>query len=129
MGEQLDRLCVYYMAIGVPYEEFWYGNYCSLKYYEEVYLQKRKVANEEMWMQGMYFYHAIATALSNAFRGKGQSPQKYVEKPFEFFGKTEDEQKAEEERIRQHVIDNLNAFKKAWDDKNGRISKDSTTSD
>lgn len=129
MGEQLDKLCVYYMAIGVPYDVFWYGDYCSLKYYERVYLQKRKVANEEMWMQGMYDFIAHQTTLGNAFRGKGQSAQKYLEKPLEFFGKTEEEQKAEEERLKQRIIDNLNAFKKAWDLKNGRISKDSTTSD
>ena len=54
MEEQLDQLCIYYMSLGVPYDEFWYGDYCALKYYEEAYLKKRKIHNEEFWMQGMY---------------------------------------------------------------------------
>lgn len=122
LEEQLDELCLYYMSIGVPYDEFWYGDYCSLKYYEETYLRQRKIRNEEMWMNGMYSYHGVAISLANAFRGKGQKAEEYMKEPIQFFPKSEKEKKAEEERIRQRVIDNLNALKEAWD---GRCSKNS----
>lgn len=118
-------MCLYYMSIGVPYDEFWYGDYCSLKYYEETYLRQRKIRNEEMWMNGMYNYHGVAISLANAFRGKGQKAEEYMKEPIAFFPKSDKEKKLEEEKIRQRVIDNLNALKEAWD---GRISSQNSKS-
>ena len=123
MEEQLDELCLYYMSMGVPYDEFWYGDYCSLKYYEANYLRQRKIHNEEFWMQGMYNYHGVAISLSNAFRGKGQKAEEYMKEPIPFFPKTDKEKKIEEEKIRQRVIDNLNALKEAWDGRSSQNSK------
>ncbi len=115
VGDQLDSLCEYYMSIGVPYEEFWYGDYCRLKYYEAVYLQQRKAENERMWMMGAYVYSAFGTVMANAFRSKGSKVQDYIQKPIQFFPLTEAEQKVEAEQLRQRVIDNLNRFKEEWD--------------
>lgn len=117
--ERLDELAIYYMGLGVPYEVFWHGDYCSLKYYEEAYLQKRKIANEEAWMSGAYTFSAVQTALSNAFRGKGHTAHNYLDKPMQFFPPTEQERRQEERRRRQQAIEYLNAFKEAWDKKNG----------
>lgn len=115
LSDYLDDLCVYYMSMGVPYDVFWYGDYCCLKYYEEVYLKKRKIRNEEMWMMGMYNYTAHATTLGNAFRGRGQQAHDYLKEPIQFFPKTEKEEELEAQRTRQHVIDNLNRIKREWD--------------
>lgn len=129
LEEQLDKLCIYYMAIGVSYDDFWYGDYCALKYYEDVYLQKRKVHNEEMWMQGAYVHHSLGVSLHNAFRKTGQQPEEYMKKPIEFFPKTKEEEEAEAEAIRQRVIDNLNALKRAWDAKRSSDVRISTNSE
>ena len=120
LEEQLDKLCEYYMSIGVPYDVFWYGDYCSFKYFEKVYLQKRKLHNEEMWMMGMYVHHGVQIAIGNAFRGKGQQVQNYLDQPIKFFKPTPEEEKAEAEAIRKRVIENLSALKAAWDKKNVR---------
>ena len=119
MEERLDDLCIYYMSLGVPYDVFWHGDYCQLKYYEEVYLQKRKILNEEAWMDGVYAYTAVKTALDNVFRGKGHPPRNYIDKPIRFFPPTEAELIAEERQKKQQAIEYLNAFKEAWDRKNG----------
>lgn len=118
LGEHLDQLCEYYMALGVPYEVFWYGDYCSLKYYEKSYLLRRKINNEEMWMQGVYNYAAHETSLANAFRGKGHKPQQFLKEPIQFFPKTEAEEKAEMEELRKRTIANLNRLKEEWDKAN-----------
>lgn len=124
MEERLDELCVYYMSIGVPYDEFWYGDYCSLKYYEEVFLKQQKLQNQGFWMQGIYNYSGVATALGNAFRGKGQKAEEYMNEPISFYPKSQAEQEAENRRIIQRIKRNLNTLKEAWD--HGRISgKDS----
>ena len=117
--ERLDELALYYMSLGVPYDVFWHGDYCCLKYYEEAYLQRRKIDNEEAWMNGVYTFTAVQTALANAFRGKGQTAHQYLDKPIQFFPPTEQERIAEERKRRQQAIEYLNAFKEAWDRKNG----------
>lgn len=119
LEERLDALCIYYMSMGVPYEEFWYGDYTKLKYYEEAYLKKRKIQNENAWMQGIYFYSGVATALTNAFRDKGRSAEPYLEKPIDFFPKTAMEQKAEEEQLKRKIIAQLSAWADDWKKKNG----------
>ena len=122
LGERLDELCLYYMAMGVPYDEFWYGDYCALKYYEAAYLRKRKVRNEEFWMQGVYNFAAHQTTLGNIFRGRGHKAQEYLQKPISFFPKTAEELQEEERQKRKQTVEYLNAFKKAWDAKHGRSS-------
>ena len=74
-GDMLDKACIYYMAMGVSYDEFWHGDYTKLKYYREAYKLKAKMNNSEAWLQGMYFYDAVSTALNNAFLGKGIQPR------------------------------------------------------
>ncbi len=120
LEEHLDALCEYYMSIGVSYDEFWYGDYCRLKYYEARYLAQRKIQNEQAWMQGAYIFHAVSVALGNAFRKKGSKPENYLEKPIEFFGKTAQEEKAEAEKAKQRIIANLNRIASEWNRKHER---------
>lgn len=108
------------MSIGVPYDVFWYGDYCALKYYEKVYLAQRKLHNEEMWMMGMYAYQGVQIAINNSFRGKGQQAQNYPDKPFKFFKPTPEEEKAEAEETRKRIIENLSAIKADFDKRNVR---------
>ena len=129
LEEQLDELCLYYMSIGVPYDEFWYGDYCSLKYYEANYLRQRKIHNEEFWMQGMYNYHGVAISLANAFRGKGQKAHEYPKEPFTLDHEYEegldmsDDKEREIALKRRQFVTNLNNLFRDIDtaigDKNG----------
>lgn len=120
LEERLDDLCLYYMAMGVPYDVFWHGDYCCLKYYEETYLKQRKIHNEEAWMQGIYNFVAHQTSLSNAFRGKGHTPSEYLKEPIQFFPKSEQELLLEERKKKEQAVAYLNAFKAAWDKKHGK---------
>ena len=124
LAEQLDEWCAYYMSIGVPYEEFWYGDACKLKYYVEAYRLKKKMANEKLWLQGMYNYEAFSVTLANGFKDKKSGKTyKYTEKPYDVVPKTEREQAVENEEKRKNIIKSLNALKSAWD-KNHRKNKD-----
>lgn len=102
------------MSMGVTYEEFWYGDFCKLKYVEDAYLKQRRIQNENAWLQGMYVYAAVATALGNAFRDKGKQAEPYMEHPLDIFPKTPMEQKAEEERQKKKLIAQLNKFAEEW---------------
>lgn len=104
-GEQsfsdvLDKLCVYYMMLGVPEKEFWDGDYTRLKYY----VRQRNFAierrNEEMWIQGMYFYEALSVVMAKSFGKKGSANGiKYPEKPHRLTPLSPEEQEAENKRI------------------------------
>ncbi len=116
MAEVFEGLCPIYMAYGMTYDEFWYGNperYIAYRKAHELDIRRR---NEEMWLQGLYNFSAFSTALSNIhFDGKQHQPNKYLEKPIELFEKTEEEKKIEAEKAKQKVIAQLNHFKEQWE--------------
>lgn len=56
-----------------------------------------------MHLMGMYVHEAVAVALANAFRGKGDKPISYSDKPYEFLTETEAEERkrnADAERLK-----------------------------
>lgn len=109
--EIFESECPYFMAIGMTYNEFWFGDPYLVRYYREAYNFKRKIKNEEMWVQGMYFAKAIGASLDKK--------NKYPEKPFDIFPKTAREKQAEIEANRQKVIDFFTNVKKSWSTKDG----------
>jgi len=94
----LDKQCAYYMMIGVSYDEFWYGDYSKLKYFRELHNLEIERKNQELWMQGLYFYEAICCALENAFAKSGTPRKKYPEKPHRITPLSEDEKKIEQKK-------------------------------
>lgn len=81
-------------------------------YYKQAYEYKRKEENQKMWLNGMYMIRAIRTAFD-------PKKEKYPEKPFDIYPKTETEKVAEIETNRQKVIEYFNLFKQGWDNQNG----------
>ena len=106
----------FYLAIGMSYAEYWNGD-CSLaRYYRKAYQIKQEEANNNAWLQGMYVYDAVSTALHNALRGMGggsKSPAKeYAKQPYTLYPKEKTEaEKAQEVEIEQQKaaawMDNL----------------------
>ena len=109
--EIFESACPYYMAIGMTYDEFWYDEPERAKFYREADTFKRRIKNEELWLQGMYFARAIAVNFDKK--------SKYPEKPFDIFPKTALEKQAEAEAERRKIIEHFTLFKKQWEKKNG----------
>ena len=59
-----------------------------------------------MWLQGVYFFNAVSTALGNAFRKKGAKPVNYMEQPIRILPLSEEEKeaKAEQELSLIHIL-------------------------
>lgn len=71
------------MAIGMTYEQYWYGDPLMVRaFYKAEQLRQQRV-NDEAWLKGAYVYRAMQAALSVSefFRGKGQRPDEYPKKP------------------------------------------------
>lgn len=99
IGDMLDKICPYYMMIGVPYDEFWNGDYTHLKYYVEKHKLDIERRNQELWLQGMYFYDALSTAISNAMARNRSGHKNYPDKPYRITEQSEEEKKAEKEKM------------------------------
>lgn len=103
--EIFEECFPFYLAIGMSYAEYWEGDPKLTQYYRKAYRIKQDEINNNAWLQGMYIYDAVSTALHNALRGMGKSkpPAKdYAKQPYELNKKNKTEQeKAKEVEIEQ----------------------------
>ena len=111
---------IHYMTIGVSREEFYHSTLVELRDYDEVYHQKRLIADERDYMCGVYTYEAVQTALSNAFRGKGAKPIEYrkksimaeIEEQRRLENPTEEEKKKQLDLLRKQLFGMQERFEK-----------------
>lgn len=75
----------------MTYDQFWRDDVWIAKEYRQAYVARRKEENHRDWLMGAYVYKALETALSNAFKKKGQQPTDYLTEPFPIFPKTKEE--------------------------------------
>lgn len=104
-SEIFDECFPFYLAIGMSYAEYWEGDASLTRYFRKAYKIKQEQDNNNAWLQGLYFYDAISTALHNAMRGMGKSKppaKEYAKQPYELFKKEKTEaEKAKEVEIEQ----------------------------
>ena len=107
--EIFTQLCPYYMSISMSYDEFWNGDVFMVKAYRTAYELRERRKNQELWLQGMYFYEALCDA-SPLFRftmKKGTiKPEPYIKEPYPI---TESEVREREEREARKKEERLKA--------------------
>ena len=116
IGEFLDELCAYYMAIGMPWEEFMYGERAAFDDYVLSYEYKRVQTNSNLHLQGYYDYMAVSCALSAAFAEKGKKGTPYPTYPTPI---TDAERKAAKERNIMHTLEVVRNRKRTGGGGNG----------
>ena len=103
--EFFEECFPFYLTLGMSYAEYWEGDPKLAQYYRKAYRIKQEEINNTAWLQGMYIYDAVSTALHNALRGMGKNkpPAKdYAKQPYEFKNKVKTEaEKAREVQIEQ----------------------------
>lgn len=102
--EVFERLCPYYMSIGMTYDEYWNGANELPRYYRKAEELRMEKNNYEAWLQGFYIYEAFCNAspLFHAFAKKGTKPIPYPERPHAL---TEDEKERDEEMEEKKVME------------------------
>ena len=88
------------MAMGVPYDEYWNGDYTQLPFYRKAYELKRKEKNQELWLSGLYTLRAIASMIP-----KSEFP--YPEEPLPL---TDEDVRDMEERQKRAEIEAAKAY-------------------
>ena len=103
--ELFEECFPFYLAIGMSFAEYWEGDPKLARYYRKAYRIKQDEINNNAWLQGMYVYDAVSTALHNALRGMGKTkppPKDYAKQPYDFKNKVKSEaEKAKEVEIEQ----------------------------
>lgn len=101
-SEIFDECFPFYLAIGMSYAEYWTGDSSLVRYYRKAYQIKQDEINNNAWLQGMYIYDAVSTALHNALRGKNTRVREYAKQPYDFKHREKTEaEKAKEVEIEQ----------------------------
>lgn len=102
------------MAIGMTFDQFWYGDVRMTRAFVEADILRQKRMNNEAWLQGMYFYDALCCALQNAFRKKSDPPVKYPEKPYGISEQEADKQKPQDPEEAERLKAKLYMHQLKW---------------
>ena len=78
-------------------DEYWHGSPELMQAYRKAYKIRKEEKNWELWLQGLYFKHALNVALSNFAGNKDE----YMSEPIKLFPPTKEEL---EEKSRQEAI-------------------------
>ena len=108
-SEKFHEHFPYYLAIGMTEEQYWDKDCALVKAFREADRIRQERRNQEMWLQGAYFYHALAdiSPIIRAFAKKGTKAEPYLSEPFAL-GKKQAVQK--EERREKAEFDRNKAF-------------------
>ena len=94
-------------------QEYWHGDPYLCKAYREKYKLEKDRLNQQLWLQGLYFYAALGSALSSAFGKSHSEAQKYPSKPFSLSDDKEYDQESKAAAEREKIIQNLKAHQAA----------------
>ena len=100
--EIFEKSCPFYLAIGMSSAEYWESDPSLARYYRKAYRIKQEELNNNAWLQGLYIYDAVSTAVHNALRGKNTKSREYAKQPYDFTNRQKTEfEKAKEVEIEQ----------------------------
>ena len=98
-------------------EAFWLGDPWLAYSYKRAHEFKNQQMSQQMWMQGLYNFHAFSTALSNLhFDGKRHKINQYLDEPIRLLPLTEWEKEEQAEKERKRVVEYFNALAKRWEE-------------
>lgn len=79
----------------MTYEQYWESDPMLVKYCRQADEMRNERKNQELWLQGLYFYNALGAIMPAE---KGQEQPKYPEKPFSLTKREIERDKLESER-------------------------------
>lgn len=102
--EKFDELFPHYLSIGMTEEQYWDKDCTLVAAYRKAEELRMNRRNQEMWLQGAYFYEALwrVSPVLHAFAKKGVKPVPYLSEAYAI-----DEKQAElrEEEHAKNVYD------------------------
>ena len=99
----------HYLAIGMSSAEYWEGDSMLTRYFRKAYKIKQDEINNNAWLQGVYIYDAVSTAIHNAFKDKKTKATSYAKQPYNLYKNRE---KTEFEKAKEVEVEQQKAV--AW---------------
>ena len=98
--QRFYELFPYYLSIGMTYEQYWEGDCMLAKYYRQAEELRNEKRNQELWLQGAYFYEVMCdiAPILQAFAKKGTKPTPYTDKPYPLTAKQVKHDEEEKQR-------------------------------
>lgn len=83
LTELFERMCPYYMAMGMTYEQFWREDVTMPIMFRRAYRIKQEEMKWNIWEGGVYTYEALCkvSPVLHAFSKSGTKPLPFSEKP------------------------------------------------
>ena len=100
--------------------EFWDGDPGLAAAYHRANLLTIERKSEEMWLQGVYIYHAVGVVVGNTLRKKGAKKLEYFKEPIRLLPMTEEEKEEKAKAERRKVIEYFNYLQKKREVENER---------
>ena len=69
------------MALGMTYEQYWYGDPLMVRAFYEANKIRNRMINETAWLHGAYICRALDAVVGNMFRKKTDTPAEYPQAP------------------------------------------------
>lgn len=98
--EQFNELFPYYLSIGMTEEQYWDKDSTLVEAFRTAEELKINRKNQEMWLQGAYFYEALcrASPIFQSFAKKGTKPIPYITEPYAITEKQVEHKKEDKEK-------------------------------
>jgi hypothetical protein len=111
----------------MTYEQYWDGDPSLTKYYRKANELRRAERNQELWLQGMYFYEALCdvSPVLHSFAKKGTKPHPYPDHPYPLSNKDREaekvlQEKRERDKARRYMEAQMAKLNKRFESKNER---------
>ena len=92
------------MAIGMTYDQYWFGDVCMARSFYIAHKMRLRMMNEQAWLNGTYVLKALDATVGNAFRKRGETPAVYPSEPIQGDDGLEVIMQDPEEREEQEVL-------------------------
>lgn len=92
-SEIFDECCPFYLSIGMTLSEYWDGDNDLPRYARKAFEMRQKRENQQAWLNGLYTYDALISALSHLSPNKS-SHKDYATKPYSFSAQESEQEKA-----------------------------------
>ena len=132
LTEAFEKMCPYYMAIGMTYDQYWRDDVTMPIMFRKAYKIKQEEIKWQIWEEGVYTYEALCkvSPVLHAFAKNGTKPLPFSSEPHgikkireerEEKEKIKEEKKADNERMRAQIFFNnwYRATKKHFENKVG----------
>ena len=111
----LDELFPMYLSFGMTPHQYWEEDSTLAIAYREKSKYEAKIRNQEMWLQGAYFYNALcyASPLFNSM-ATDHTPKPYLSEPFPLTEqeKREQNERRESEKVKDYMMSFMAKFNK-----------------